>query len=63
VLSKGGDESHKARGKGCNINSKREALKDINMINHRFQDSVFKKAVANLWKWHLIVLENDASVC
>jgi hypothetical protein len=49
VLSKGGDESHKARGKGSNTNNKTEAVKGINMINHRFQDSVSQGAVANLW--------------
>ena len=40
MLSKDGDESHKARGKDNSSISKAEAAKDINLINHRFQDSV-----------------------
>jgi hypothetical protein len=43
VLSQRRDESHKARGRDNSFISKTEAVKGINMINHRFQDSVFSR--------------------
>jgi hypothetical protein len=43
VLSQRRDESHKARGKDNSFINKAEAAKGINLINHRFLDSVLKK--------------------